>query len=83
MGPKRFLRLAFYADGTFLEMPDSWEKVIHNIREDGVRIVVVDPCTIEKDCPGFLENWPSSRLSPLQGVKFQREECKIQAFAFY
>jgi hypothetical protein len=79
MGPKQFLRLAFYADGTFLEMPDSSEKAIESIRKNGVRIVTIDSCTIEQDCPDCLENW--SHAGFFQIKAFEKEKCAIQIYA--
>jgi hypothetical protein len=80
MGPKRFLRIAFYGDGTFLEMPDSWEKVADSIQRNQVKIVVVDSCTIDQDCPGFPANWSKADLSPLSGPAGEREKCPIQIY---
>jgi hypothetical protein len=81
MGPKTLSRLAFYADGKFLEMPDAWEKVIDSIRRNGVKIIVVDSCTIGQDCPGFLANWPQAGLFPLNGPTVKTEECPVQIYA--
>jgi hypothetical protein len=80
MGPQKFLRLAFYADGKFLEMPDSWEKVMDSINQNGVEVVVIDSCTIEQDCPDFLENWSRIGLFPLQGPKRIEGKCLIQIY---
>lgn len=80
MGPKKFLRLAFYADGRFVEMPDSWEKAIESIRKNGVRIVVVDSCTIAEDCPGFLENWSRAGLFQVKAFQKEKEKCVIQIY---
>jgi hypothetical protein len=80
MGPKKLLRLAFYANGTFLVMPDSWERVIQSIRESGVKIVVVDSCTIDQDCPGFLGNWPLAGFFPLSGPVGKKEKCPIEIY---
>jgi hypothetical protein len=80
MGPKKFLRLAFYADGKFVEMPDSWEKAIESIRKNGVRIVVVDSCTIGQDCPAFLENWSQAGLFQVKAFKKEKEKCAIQIY---
>jgi hypothetical protein len=83
MGPKTLLRLGFYADGEFLEMPDSYEKVVDCIQRNGVKIVVIDSCTIDQDCPGFLANWPQAGLFPLQGPKGKGEKCVIQIYGVY
>jgi hypothetical protein len=80
MGPKQLLRLAFYADGRFVEMPDSWEKAIESIRQKEVKIVVIDSCTIERDCPGFLEKHHNTGLSPLHEVKERREGCFVELY---
>ena len=80
MGPKSLLRLAFYLDGKFLEMPDSWEKAMESIRKNEVRIVAIDSCTIEEDSTGFLGNRPGSGLSLLQEVKQKNEGCSIQIY---
>ena len=80
MGPKKFLRLAFYADGRFVEMPDSWEKAIESIRQKEVKIVAVDSCTIEQDCPGFLENWSQAGLFQVKAFKKGKEKCVIQIY---
>jgi hypothetical protein len=80
MGPNTLLRLAFYADGKFIEMPDSWEKVVDSIQRNGVKIVVVDSCTIDQDCPGFLANSPQAGLFPLSGPVGKKEKCPIQIY---
>jgi hypothetical protein len=80
MGPKKFLRLAFYADGRFVEMPDSWEKAIESIRQKEVKIVVIDSCTIERDCPAFLENWSQAGLFQVKAFKKEKEKCAIQIY---
>ncbi len=80
MGPKQLGRLAFYAGGEFLQMPDSRKKVIQSIRESGVKIVVIDSYTIEQDCPGFLANRPLTGLFPLDGAKGKVEKCPIQIY---
>jgi hypothetical protein len=85
MGANKFLRLVFYADGKFLEMPNTWDKVIYSIRRDGVKIIIINPCTIEEDCPGFQENWARSGLFPLQGLppKGKAEKCEMQIYGVY
>ena len=80
MGDKRFLRIAFYADGTFLEMPDSWEKAMDSIHRNGVKIVVIDSCTIEQDCPNFVKYSLSAGLLSLGGPKSGREKCVTQIY---
>ncbi|MFB3883674.1 MAG: ArnT family glycosyltransferase [Thermodesulfobacteriota bacterium] len=80
MGPKAFLRLPFYADGKFLEMPDSWDKVAESIRQNEVKIVVVDPSTIDQDCAGFSGNWSRAGLSTIQGPEGAGRKCSIQIF---
>ena len=81
MGPIQLHRLAFYADGTFVEMPDSWEKAIQSIRESEVKIVVVDSCTIDQDCPGFLANWSRAGLFVVSGPAGKKEKCPIQVYS--
>ena len=83
MGPKNLLRLAFYADGKFLEIPDSWEKIADSIQKNGVRIVVIDSCTIEQDCSGFLANWSKAGLFLLQGPNEKGGKCGIQIYGIY
>jgi hypothetical protein len=80
MGPKKFIRLAFYADGTFLAMPDSWEKVVDSIQRNGVQIVVVDSCTIDGDCPRFVANWFQAGLFLLSGPEGRKGKCPIQIY---
>jgi 4-amino-4-deoxy-L-arabinose transferase-like glycosyltransferase len=80
MGPKKLLRLAFYANGKFLEMPDSWEKVIQSIRENGVKIVIVDSCTIEQYYPDFLVHCPEAGIFPLTPPKREGKKCVIQVY---
>ncbi len=81
MGPKKFIRLPFYADGKFLEMPDSWEKVVDSVQQNRIKIVVIDSCTIEQDCPGFLANSTRAGLSPLSGPPVRKKEkCPIQIY---
>jgi hypothetical protein len=77
MGPKQLLRLAFYAEGKFVSMPDSWEKVVESFKREGVKIVVVDSCTIDQDCPGFVKNWAQAGLSPLNAPVGKKEKCPI------
>src|SRR4030042_2817243 len=83
MGPKKLLRLIFYAEGKFIEMPNSWEKAVNNINKNKVRIVVIDPCTIEQDCPGFLENWRQAGFFLLQKSKGRSGSCDVQVFGVY
>jgi hypothetical protein len=80
MAPDRFARLVFYADGKMLEMPDSWKDLIDAIQRNGVRIVVIDPCTIKEDCPDFLASLPGSRLYPIPGPKGREEKRAIQMY---
>jgi hypothetical protein len=80
MGANKFLRLVFYADGKLLEMPNAWEKVTDSINRNGVRIIVIDSCTIEQDCPGFLANLPHARLFLIQGHKGKKGKCEIQIY---
>ena len=83
MGPSKFLRLVFYADGKFVEMPDSWVKAVDIMQQNGVKIVVVDACTIDQDCSGFLANWSKAGLFLLQGPKGRGEKCPIQIYGVY
>ena len=69
MGPKKFFRLAFYADGSFVQMPDSWEGITVGVRRSGVKIIVIDSSTIQQDCPDFPLNWPKAGLVPLERLK--------------
>ena len=80
MGSKEFVRLVFYADGKFLEMPDSWVQGIDIIQKKGVKIIIIDLCTIEQECPGFLENWSQAGLFLLQGPKAKGEKCALQIY---
>jgi hypothetical protein len=61
-------------------MPDSWKTVIESINRNGVKIVVIDPCTIKEDCPDFLANLPGGKLFPLQGPKAKGEKCALQIY---
>lgn len=81
MGQKKFLRLAYYADGSFIEMPASWEKAMESIRKKVARIVIVDSCTIEQDCPGLLINLPQTELFLLGGPLGKEGKCQIQIYA--
>jgi 4-amino-4-deoxy-L-arabinose transferase-like glycosyltransferase len=80
MAPKNFLRVAFYADGTFLEMPGSWEKTVETMRQRKVQVVMTDPSTIEQDCPGFLGNWERAGLAPLHRIKGKRLSEEIEIY---
>jgi 4-amino-4-deoxy-L-arabinose transferase-like glycosyltransferase len=80
MASDKSIRLVFYADGKFLTMPDSWKTVIESINRNGVKIVVIDPCTIKEDCPDFLANLPGGKLFPLQGPKGKAEKCALQIY---
>jgi hypothetical protein len=80
MGPESLLRLAFYANARFSPMPDSWEKVMQSIRESEVKIIVVNSCTIDQDCPGFISNWPQAGLFLLNGPVREKEKCPIQIY---
>jgi len=81
MGPKRFYRVAFYAEGRFVEMPDTWEKVSQSLHKNGVSVVVVDSCTIKEECPGFLENWPQAALFQVKRFERQKEKCATEIYA--
>lgn len=80
MAPAKFTRLVFYADGKFLEMPDSWKAVIESIHRNGVKIVVIDHCTIKEDCPDFLTNLPGGKLFPLLGSEGREKKCPIEIY---
>jgi len=80
MGPKQLLRLAFYADGKFVEMPNSWEKAMESIRKNGVRIVIVDSCTVEQDCPSCLANWSKEGFLLMQEIKEVGDNCFLQIY---
>jgi 4-amino-4-deoxy-L-arabinose transferase-like glycosyltransferase len=80
MGPKKFLRLTFYGDGKFVEMPNSWEKAIESIRNNGVRIVVVDSCTIEQDCPSCIINWSKDGFLLMREIKETGNNCLLQIY---
>jgi len=83
MGPQRFLRLVFYAEGKFVEMPDSWGKGLDIIRQNGVKVVVIDPCTIEQECPDFLKNLVGSKLFPIQRPNGRGDKCPILIYGVY
>jgi hypothetical protein len=80
MGPKKFLRLTFYADGKFVEMPNSWEKAMESIRKNGVRIVIVDSCTVEQDCPSCLANWSTGGFRLVREIKEVGRNCFLQMY---
>jgi hypothetical protein len=81
MGAKKFLRLPFYSDGTFVEMPDSWEKAMESLRKNGVRIVAVDSCTIDQDCQGFFANWSKDGLLLIRESKEAGTNCFLQIYS--
>jgi hypothetical protein len=80
MGPDKFFRIAFYSNGKFLEMPDSLEKILASIRKNGVRLVIIDSCTMEQDYPGFRTNWIQAGFTPLQKIESKKEKCEIQIY---
>lgn len=77
MGTIKFSRLAFYADAQFLEISDSWEKVVEGIHRNKVRVIIIDPCTIEQDCPGFVRNYSQAGLFLLRDLKEKKEPCSM------
>ncbi len=80
MGPIQLHRLAFYADAKFVEMPASWEEAIEGIRKNAVRVVAIDSCTIQQDCPGFLENWSHGALFQIKRFGREKEKCVIEIY---
>jgi hypothetical protein len=42
--------------------------------------VVIDSCTVQQDCPGFLENSLRTGLLPLSGSVGNKEKCPIQIY---
>ncbi len=80
MGPTRLSRLAFYAEGRFIEMPGSWEKAIESIRQIGVQIVVVDSCAIEKDCPDLKANLLRTGMAQLEGPRYEIGNCAVEIY---
>jgi hypothetical protein len=80
MGPKKSLHLAFYADGKFVEMPNSWEQVMESIRKNGVRILIIDSCTIEQDCPSCLANWSKDGFHLVREIKEVDNNCFLQIY---
>jgi hypothetical protein len=81
MGPKQLLRLAFYADGKFVELPDSWEKAMESIPKNGVRILIIDSCTIAEDCPSFLANWSKDGFLLIREIKEAGKNCLFQIYS--
>ena len=81
MGPKEFLRLAFYADGRFLEMPNSWEQAVESTRKNRVGILIIDSCTIEQDCPSCLTNWSTGGFLLVWEVKEVGRNCFLQIYS--
>jgi hypothetical protein len=81
MGPKKFLRLGFYADGTFVAMPDSWEKATQSIRKNGVRILIVDSCSISEDCSGFVANTSKNDFLLIREIKEGGKNCFFQVYS--
>ena len=80
MGPIQLHRLAFYADAKFMEMPDSWEKAIEGIHKNAVRVVAIDSCTIQEDCPGFLKNLSKAGFSQVKAFKTKGQNCTIEIY---
>jgi len=80
MAPEGFVRLVFYADGTFVKMPASWEEAIRRIHQDKARIVIIDGRTVKDDCPGFIENWQQAGLFRLQGPVTKNERWVIEIY---
>jgi len=80
MGPKKFLRLAFYADGKFIGLPGAWERVPESIAQAGVCIVIVDSCSIEQDCPGFTENKAKLGFLLIREIKESGRDCLLQIY---
>jgi DNA-binding MarR family transcriptional regulator len=76
----RIKRVAFYADGTFLEMPESWEKEEEGIGQKEAKIVLIATCATEQDCPSFLTNWSGAGFLLLQEVNEKRKGCSIQIY---
>jgi 4-amino-4-deoxy-L-arabinose transferase-like glycosyltransferase len=83
MAPAKFARLVFYADGKILEIPNSWEKVMEHIREKSVKVIVIDPSTIQQDCPGFLANWPRTGIVLLEVPAVKKKGSSIQIYKVY
>jgi len=83
MGPQRFLRLVFYAEGKFVEIPDSWGKLLDIIRQNGVKVVVIDPCTILQECPDFPKRLDGTALFRIQGPNGRGDRCSIQIYGVY
>lgn len=80
MAPKRYSRLAFYADGKFMEMPGSWKEAIDQIQQRGVKVVVVNSFTVDRDCPGFSENWRQAGLIQVNSFTRGKEKSAIHIY---
>jgi hypothetical protein len=80
MGSNKFLRLIFYADGKFIEMPASWPSLVCSIQNNKVQVIIVDSCTIDQDCPDFSQNWSRKGLFPLKESKEKGGKCSIQIY---
>jgi 4-amino-4-deoxy-L-arabinose transferase-like glycosyltransferase len=83
MGPRKFLRLAFYSDGTFIELPGTWEKALESIRQNEVNIILIDPSTIKQDCPDFSPNRSEVKLLFLERPKGEGEKHKMEIYSVF
>jgi|GEM_PF-6327545 len=72
-GQREFVRLAFYADSTFISLPKmaSYENVMKFLHERKATLFIINGKTIENFCPDFWQKLSSKELQRIyiKGVK--------------
>lgn len=72
MGQVEFFRLAFYADGEFIELSKgNYQDIIRFAKEKNANLLVINKRTIDHFSPGFLEKIPPRDLQRINipGIK--------------
>ena len=66
IGQPAFTRLAFYAEGEFIELPkDSYQEIVRFAKERDVDLIVINKKTIDHFSPGFLEKISAADLQQI------------------
>ncbi len=80
MGPRDLRRMAFYANGRFLEMPDSSGKAMESIQEGEVRVVVIESCGKDRGTSEFISSLSEEGFVLIRSIEEGKDSCLFHIY---
>ncbi len=80
IGQHEFSRLAFYADGKFIQLPtESYEDIVQFAREKKASVLVINEKTIDRHSPNFSDSVSSRDLQRIHipGIKIPKYSTRV------